>query len=138
MDERIDHTGIIESIENNLISIRIIQQSACAGCHAKSMCTASDSKEKIIEVIDNSGRFHVNEQVMICGESSLGLLAVLYAFVIPLLLIVLALAIGTSMQLSETASALLGMLTVIPYYGLLYLFRNKLKKKFVFTLKKLN
>jgi len=50
----------------------------------------------------------------------------------------LAIAIGTSMQLSETASALLGMLTVIPYYGLLYLFRNKLKKKFIFTLKKLN
>jgi len=128
--------GIIEKIDGNLISVKIVQQSACSGCHAKSMCTASDSKEKIIEVTDYSGKFNVNDTVIICGESSLGLQAVLFAFVIPLIIIVLTIAIGTNLQLAETESALLGLLAVVPYYGILYMCRNKLKKKFVFTLKK--
>lgn len=128
--------GIIEKIDGNLISVKIVQQSACSGCHAKSMCTASDSKEKIIEVTDYSGKFNVNDTVIVCGESSLGLQAVLFAFVIPLIIIVLTIAIGTNLLLAETESALLGLLAVVPYYGILYMCRNKLKKKFVFTLKK--
>lgn len=136
MSESIDHTGIIEKVEGNLISVKIVQQSACSACHAKSMCTASDSKEKIIEVTDHSGKFNVNDAVVVCGESSLGLQAVLFAFVIPLIIIVLVIAIGTNLRLAETESALLGLFAAIPYYGILYLCRNKLKKKFVFTLKK--
>lgn len=128
--------GIIEKIDGNLISVKIVQQSACSGCHAKSMCTASDSKEKIIEVTDYSGKFNVNDTVIVCGESSLGLQAVLFAFVTPLIIIVLTIAIGTNLQLAETESALLGLFAVVPYYGILYMCRNKLKKKFVFTLKK--
>ncbi len=128
--------GIIEKIDGNLISVKIVQQSACSGCHAKSMCTASDSKEKIIEVTDYSGKFNVNDTVIVCGESSLGLQAVLFAFVTPLIIIVLTIALGTNLQLAETESALLGLFAVVPYYGILYMCRNKLKKKFVFTLKK--
>ena len=128
--------GIIEKIDGNLISVKIVLQSACSGCHAKSMCTASDSKEKIIEVTDYSGKFNVNDTVIVCGESSLGLQAVLFAFVTPLIIIVLTIALGTNLQLAETESALLGLFAVVPYYGILYMCRNKLKKKFVFTLKK--
>ena len=45
-------------------------------------------KDKIIEVPDRSGRFHVNEVVIICGQNSMGLQAVLLAFVIPLVIVV--------------------------------------------------
>ena len=83
MSESINHNGIIEKIDGGTVYVRIIQQSACSGCHAKSMCTASESKEKIIEVPDNSGKFHINEEVLLCGQSSLGLQAVLLAFVFP-------------------------------------------------------
>ena len=82
MSESINHNGIIEKIDGGTVYVRIIQQSACSGCHAKSMCTASESKEKIIEVPDNSGKFHINEEVQLCGQSSLGLQAVLLALCI--------------------------------------------------------
>ena len=87
MSESINHNGIIEKIDGGTVYVRIIQQSACSGCHAKSMCTASESKEKIIEVPDNSGKFHINEEVQLCGQSSLGLQAVLLAFVFPLIIV---------------------------------------------------
>lgn len=138
MSESINHKGIIEKIEKNTIFVRIIQHSACSGCHAQSMCAASERKEKIIEVPDSSGKFHIGEEVSICGKSSLGLQAVLLAFVFPLLVVVGAIVAGSALQWEETTSALAGLLVLILYYFILYFFRDKLKKRFIFTVEKLN
>ena len=138
MSESINHNGVIEKVDGDTVYVKIIQQSACSGCHAKSMCAASESKEKIIEVSDNSGRFHKNEEVLLCGQSSLGMQAVLLAFVLPLIVVVMTIVIGTSMQWEETTSGLTGLLLLVPYYCILYFLRDKLKKRFIFTLKKLN
>ena len=96
MSESINHTGFVEKIDGDTVFVRITQQSACSGCHAQSMCSASEKKDKIIEVPDRSGRFHVNEEVIICGQNSMGLQAVLLAFVIPLVIVVGAIVIGTN------------------------------------------
>ena len=138
MSESINHNGVIEKVDGDTVYVKIIQQSACSGCHAKSMCAASESKEKIIEVSDNSGRFHKNEEVLLCGQSSLGMQAVLLAFVLPLIVVVMTIVIGTSMQWEETTSGLTGLLLLVPYYCILYFLRDKLKRRFIFTLKKLN
>lgn len=138
MSESIQHTGVVEKIESDSVFVRILQQSACSGCHAQGMCSASEKKEKIIEIPDTSGRFQLNEKVMICGRSSLGLKAVLLAFVIPLILVVAAIAAGTGLHWQETTSGLIGLLLLLPYYCLLYFLRDKLKREFIFTLKKLN
>lgn len=139
MSESINHNGRIEKIEGDTIFVRIIQQSACSGCHAKGMCSASDQKEKVIEVNDpNSDRFHINEEVTLCGQSSLGLQAVLLAFVLPLIIVVAAIVAGNYLQWDETTSGLTGLLLLVPYYSILYFLREKLKRKFIFTLKKLN
>jgi len=139
MSESINHNGRIEKIEGDTVFVRIIQQSACSGCHAKGMCSASDQKEKVIEVNDpNSDRFHINEEVTLCGQSSLGLQAVLLAFVLPLIIVVAAIVAGTYLQWDETTSGLTGLLLLVPYYCILYFLREKLKRKFIFTLKKLN
>ena len=138
MSESISHNGIIEKIDGNAVFVRIIQQSACSGCHAQSMCSASEKKEKIIEVNDNSGKYHVNEEVTLCGQSSLGLQAVFLAFVLPLIVVVAAIVAGSCLQWDETTSGLTGLLLLVPYYSILYFLREKLKRKFIFTLKKLN
>ena len=138
MSKHIHHNGVIDKIDNGIAYVRIIQQSACAGCHARSMCSASESKEKIIEVVDHSGKYTINEEVLICGQNSLGLQAVFLAFVIPVIILVLVLVIASATNSSEAISALSGLICLVLYYIILYLFRDKLKRKFVFTLKKLN
>lgn len=138
MSEGINHSGIVERIDGHSIFVRIVQQSACSGCHAQSMCTASEKKEKVIEVQDFTNSFNVNEEVLICGRTSLGLQAVLLAFVLPLIVVLVAIIIGTSMHWNETTSGLTGLILLLPYYYILYMLRDKLKKRFIFTLKKLN
>ncbi len=138
MNGTIHHTGRVERISSDTVFVRITQRSACSGCHAQAMCSASEQKDKIIEVPDRSGQFAVNEEVVLTGETRLGMEAVVLAFVIPLVIVVAMVAIGFSLGWDESLSGLIGLLLLIPYYGLLYLLRDRLKRRFVFTLRKLN
>ncbi|MDH6311395.1 positive regulator of sigma E activity [Parabacteroides sp. PFB2-10] len=138
MDNTIRHNGIIERREGDIFYVRILQQSACAGCHARGMCGASESKEKVIEVTDRTGQFQVDDEVAIIGQTSLGLQAVLLAFGIPVVLLILAVALCLQVGIDETTSGLAGILFLIPYYIILYFMRAKLKRHFVFTLEKPN
>lgn len=138
MKNDIVHSGIVERIEYPFIFVRILQQSACSGCHAKSACTTADSQVKTIEIKDDSGNYHLNEEVNVCGSYSVGLQAVGLSFVIPLLLVVVVLIIGQMFMINEIVGSLIGLFILIPYYGIIYLMRNKLKKKFTFTLSKIN
>ncbi|MDR1556313.1 MAG: SoxR reducing system RseC family protein [Tannerellaceae bacterium] len=138
MGEAVSHQGVIERIEGHNVYVKLIRQPACAGCQAKSMCMGADGKEELIEVTDYSGAFRVNEPVILSGEASVGLRAVGLAFVVPLLLLVAAVAVGTYMQWKESTSAIAGLLLLFPYYIILYFLRDTLKKKFIFTIKKTN
>ena len=103
------------------------------------MCTASEKKEKIIEIVSPTNEtFREKEEVLVCGKSSLGLLAVVYAFIVPVFLIVSALILTQQSTESETTAAIVGVITLAIYYYVLYLLRNNLKKKFIFSIEKLN
>ena len=135
----IEHEGIIEKINGNHITVRILQQSACSACHAKGACTAADMKEKRVDVSDNSGLYHEQERVVITGSESVGYKAVLWAFVFPLILLIGMLVLGTSTwHFNETEAALGSILILVPYYFLLYLLRHKMANTFRFNIKKTN
>jgi sigma-E factor negative regulatory protein RseC len=135
----IEHEGIVEKVKGNRITVRILQKSACSECHAKSVCMASDSKEKLVDVFDQIGLFHENERVVIEGKKSIGYKAVFFAFVLPLFLLILFLVISiTIWNFSDIESALASILSVIPYYSVLYFFRDKMANTFRFSIKKTN
>ncbi len=133
----IEHEGIIEKINDHQVTVRILQQSACSACHAKGVCMAADSKEKLVEVVDFSGRFRKNERVIIEGKESMGHKAVFWAFVLPLIILILMLILSLSLwNFSEIEAAISAMVALIPYYLILYLLRKKMANSFQFTIKK--
>jgi len=106
--------------------------SACSSCHAKGACTAADMDEKIIDAHSNNPNLKVGDAVNIYGESGNGLLAVLLAFVIPFTLILISLIVTGHFIQNEAISGLISLLVLVPYFIILSLFNNKLKKKFTF------
>jgi Positive regulator of sigma E activity len=134
---KIEHEGVIVRVGNDFVFVNIEQYSACADCHAKGMCNLSEKKEKIIEIprrLDEN--YNVGDKVTIIGASSLGLKAVFYAFVLPLIIITLVLAVTIYNLKSESLSALFSILSLVVYYFIIYLFKDKFKTQFVFTLTK--
>jgi len=133
MNDLIEHDGIIERIEGNHAFVRIEQHSACSACHAKSACTASDTAEKIIDtIILKDSHVSIGEHVTIFGQRSMGLRAVLFAFVIPFCIILLTLLILNSFTTNEAISGSIALGTLIPYFGVMALFKTKLASRFQF------
>lgn len=135
----IEHEGTIDNINGNQYTIRITQSSACSECHAKGACMASDTKVKMVDVVDTSGQFKLHERVLLLGKTSIGYKAVLWAFVIPLILLISVIIASTSIwQVNELQAALLALVSLVPYYALLYIIRHKMGEKLAFSIKKLN
>jgi sigma-E factor negative regulatory protein RseC len=132
----IRHLGKVERIEKHKVYVRIEQNAACSDCHAQSVCLASDKKEKIIEINDYSESYSLREEVIVTARSSMGLFAVLIAFVIPLLLVIISLIAGLNLSRNEVVGGLIGLSILVPYYLILYFFRDRLKRNFIFTLSK--
>lgn len=134
----ITHEGIIEKISHNRVTVRILQESACSACHAKGVCMAADSREKLVEIVDFSGRFHENERVTIEGKESIGYKAVFWAFVLPLMILITTLVLTLTLwNFSETEAAISAIVALVPYYLVLYFRRNKMSNSFQFQIKKL-
>ncbi len=135
MDKLISHEGDVVAVNGDTVFVRIIQHSACAECHAQGVCSASDQTEKVIEVNDKLHSFSPGDRVLLEGNLTLGLNAVLLAFVIPFLLVICALIIASILTRNDIISGLSSVLILLPYYYLLYMKRDKLKRKFAFRIK---
>ena len=135
----IKHLGIVENIQGSHLSVRIVQTSACAACSAKGHCSSADSKDKIIDIIDTAASsYRVGEKVMVIGETSMGMMAVVLAFIIPFVLLIFSLFLFMELMENELYSALLSLAILIPYYFILWLNETRLKQKFSFTIKPIN
>ena len=137
MADIIKHRGIVEKVDGSHIVVRIVQTSACSACSAKGLCNASESKEKQIDVYEANPSYQIGEEVMVCGTTSMGMRAVLLAFGVPLLILVLAL--GVSMKLTSEDALLssgIALVSVVPYYIAIYFCKDKLNRTFSFTIEK--
>ncbi|MCU0369903.1 MAG: SoxR reducing system RseC family protein [Bacteroidales bacterium] len=129
------HPGIIESIQGDKVSVRILSRSACSSCHAKGACTIADIEEKIIEAdLDHPGKWKPGDEVMVRMEESLGHKAVIMGYGLPLVVLVVSIVIFLSLFDHEGLAAILSVSMLVPYYFILYLFRKKLQKEFRFRI----
>ena len=135
MKDIIEHQGVIASIEEGHVRVNIVQLAACSGCKARSLCTSSESKEKIIDVYERGAveKYKVGESVKVCGTLSMGKQAVWLAFGVPLFFVTVWMIVAiVYLGLGELVSV--GILAVIlaVYFYVLYLCRDRLAKNFAF------
>jgi|L827metagenome_2_1110789.scaffolds.fasta_scaffold00107_38 sigma-E factor negative regulatory protein RseC len=137
MADTIKHQGIVENIIGSQIFVRIVQTTGCASCSARGYCSSSESKEKTIEVTDyDSMNYNVGDFVEITGQTSMGMMAVLWAFILPFLILIISLF--STMSLSggnELLSSAVSFILLVPYYLILWVSKAKMKKHFSFTIK---
>lgn len=136
MTNIIKHQGTVEHIEGTHVQVRIIQTSACSSCSAKSLCHSSESKEKLIDIYDaDTASLIIGQEVTIYGTTSMGMRAVGLAFGIPFLILIVVLVLCYKMTLgNELVSALVALMSLIPYYIFMYAIRNRIKKTFAFKI----
>lgn len=135
MSSKITHDGEVIKVEDDYVHVRIIQKTACSECHAKSACHVSRDNEKIIE-IPHTSDVQPGDKVCIVGTASMGLKAVGYAFVLPLILLFAALFFFLRLFNNEAYAIIASLAVMALNYLLYYFMRDKFRTQFVFELVK--
>jgi len=132
--EPVKHIGVIERIEEQKVFVKISQESACSECHSKSVCMASEKIDKVIEVKDVTGNLKIGQSVLLTAENGQGLTAVLFSYVLPLVLLIVTMFIFLLILApgKDGLAALTSVASVVVYYIILFLFKNKIGRKFRF------
>lgn len=135
--KKIEHEGIVDQISDKAIRVKIMSLSACASCHAKGACTVADMEEKEVEV-PLAGNYKVGQRVMVTGSTAQGLQAAWWAYILPILLLLLTLFVTFSLTGNEALAGLLALVVLVPYFGLIKLSEKFMKKTFQFTINSIN
>ena len=137
MSNKIKHAGVVDGVEGECVRVRILQSSACSACKVAAHCNASETKEKIIDVMDaDASHYQKGDQVMVVADTAVGFRASLYGYLLPLILMVVTLVGVLAATHSEGLTAVSALGILMPYYVLLFLMRNKLRNRLSFTLER--
>lgn len=135
MSSQIKHSGVIESIEDNCVHVRIVQTSACAACKVAGYCNAAESKEKVVDVYNTTVQgLKVGDAVMVTTSGTVASRALLYGFGLPFIILVAVLVAVLCTTGSEGMAALCGIAALVPYYLLLWFCRDRMRQQLAFSL----
>lgn len=131
----ITHDGVVSEVTASGYRVTIESKSACAACHAKGLCSASEMANKVIDVKDSDTlRFKIGDKVSVNLEEKMGMRAVWLVYAIPAVILVTFLLYLQRLGVSELSTGLsvLGALAV--YFTILFLFRKRIGRHFNFVL----
>lgn len=134
MKEKVLHEGVVQEVLDDKITVVIVNASACSSCHAQGACLASDMKEKEIEIRHFSGDFHPGQRVNIVGQISQGYRAAFFGYLLPFLVVFITLISVFMITGREGTAGILSLAVLIPYYAILYFFREKIRSSFDFQI----
>lgn len=138
--ERIEHEGRVVAVDKDYISVEIVNKAACAACHAKAVCGASDEAVKVVEVAQDittlTENYRVGETVNVVMSAAMGTQAIWLAYVIPLIVLMASILVFSLCGAGELVMGLGSLGIVALYYLGVYLYRNQLSKIFIFSIEK--
>ena len=137
MKKEVSHKGRVVEVGQDVIQVEIISSSACSSCHAAGLCTMSEAVKKIVEVPAASNpKCYVGEEVELVLQEATGMKAVLLAYVIPLLILLILCVSLSYVNMNELYAGFAGLAGVLVYYLALYLVRNRISGDYVFRIRK--
>lgn len=135
MGSSVQHRGIVERIVGDIVYVSVEQQSACAACHAKGICTEQGAKRTIEVRSDHASQYNVGDRVIVALlNNAMGFSSIIWGYMLPLVVLIIGLLLCKAIGLGDGPSAVISILAVAIYYGTMYIFRNKIEKKIQFTI----
>lgn len=140
-EKNICNTGIVRKILDQALLIEIDRQSACSGCHAKSVCLSGQQKSEILKVnVENPNDFQVGETIDIYMEKSTGWRAIFVAYMLPTITLLASLFLTAHLTGNELIAFFVAIAATAFYFLLLWLLNKKkfVDNQFVLKIRKMN
>jgi sigma-E factor negative regulatory protein RseC len=131
MTNYIEHDGMVETVDDKTVFVRISRSSACHHCSAGNLCGMNDASEKVLEIPVHASTLKPGDKVTVGIPQKSAMSAIVVAFILPSILLLTAIFVFNSMDVSDLESAALSLGIVAVYMLFLSFFRKLLKQKFV-------
>ena len=92
--------------------------------------------KQITAYVKNAEQYNVGEKVDVSIDLSQGVKAIVYGYLLPLILMVTTIIISHLLQTSDIISGISGIIILIPYYFGLFLAKSKIKLNSRFIISK--
>ncbi len=134
--EQIEHKGTVAFVGHDVVLVNIEVMEACGSCASRKACAMGQgSTREILVSVDDAENYAVGDIVRVSAKQTVGVVAVLLCYVLPLIVMVAVLAIMVSLGFMEGTSALVALASLATYYAVLALFRKRISRKVVFAIK---
>ena len=128
----------MRTVNDRTVEVEVTVSSACAGCHAKSICIPSDHRRETITAHIMGGEsYKVGERVNLVLQGNAGAKAVVIAYVIPFAVLLAAFLASYLIFHNELVSVLVSLGVVLLYFLFLKTQRHKIDQNFTFYVKKI-
>ena len=137
-EDTICKEGIVRAVNGDNIEVEITVSSACSECHAKSICIPTDHRQETVTAQSLYGeRFEPGEKVQLVLKGSIGNKAVVLAYLLPFLVLMIALFGTYAITKSELAGVIVSLVFVILYFIILKTQNKKIEQKIQFFVKRM-
>lgn len=137
--ETVSHPGIVSAVNNETVTITIESRSACAGCNLKNSCNLAECLKKEIAVATPlASSYRIGDKVSVSIDSRFGFAAAFYAYIFPLLLMLITVALGEGLGWSEISTGISAIIILIPYYLGLFLTQKYFQTRFKYIISKVS
>ena len=135
--EQIEHKGTIAFIERDFVRVKITVSEACGGCSARKSCAMGSREQREITIHTTEGyNYKVGDVVEISARQSIGTMAVVLCYVVPLVVLIITLIVANIFGLNDGISAVIAIGATALYYAILALFNKRISKKVTFQITK--
>ena len=126
--------GVISAINGDEVTVRIRCSSACAECSQYHTCSLEKMTKEIKVKSDPTQHYTIGQEVTLNITQKNIFLCLTLAYLIPLMLLLSVIWGGTLAGWQEAISAVAALLSLIPYYAILFLMNSRLKKHLKITI----
>ena len=135
---QIEHKGVVASVGGDYVCVEIEVMEACGSCASRKACAMGSSEKREITVhTSDAANYSVGEVVNVGARRSLGAVAVVLCYIVPLMLLLAALVVANMLGYSDGVAAVVALSSAALYYALLALMRRHISEKVTFTINKI-
>lgn len=132
MSQGVTHTGVVVAADGRNVKVRIDDGKAagCAACSLHSLCSPlgkNDDSVIILARAHDSLIVNEGERVIVGIGDGAQWRAVAIAFSLPCLLMLTVVVAGRFLGFGDDISALSALIATVVYFGMLYIFRSRLR-----------
>jgi positive regulator of sigma E activity len=127
--KEVSHTGIIGKIDKQGIKVTVGVIAGCANCQINGNCDMAEQSVKELFIECDSSQYKTGQRVEVRLKAARGMNSIFLLYIPPAIILLFTMLIASVFIKDENTIGIVSLLSLLPYYLIILIFRNRIKKQ---------